>query len=147
MKSLIIAISFLSTQEAIAEQMRAVTESLHGDKMAVEYVVLNSGQHVLLAKEIIKQTGQRSEFKEIQKIELNVKDGELVSIAHQFKCKTSRSNDFIYAVIAKSKTKEKGHFHPERAWAVEENKMRLRSVKPKAVHCEWSPEADAKYPF
>ncbi len=137
----------MSTTSTQAEEMKAVSEALHGDKMAVEYIVLNTGKHILMAKEVTKATGSDAKFKELQTIDLKIKDGEMLSIAHQFKCKTSRSNDFVYAVIAKSKINEKKAFHPERAWVVEENKMRIRTVQPRAVTCLWSPDSDSKYPF
>ena len=147
MTKLMLSILFLAAITTNAEEMKAVSEALHGKNMVVEYVVLNNGKHILMAKEIVKQKEKDAEFKERQTVELDIKDGEIMSINHGFKCNTRRPNDFIYAVISKAKSKEKGTFRPERAWAVEEKKFKLKPVKPKAVQCKWSPDGESKYPF
>lgn len=144
----LMAILFFSINFASADEMKGISEALHGDKMVVEYVQLNNGRYVLMAKEIVQQKGQEPrKFKDHQTVDLNLKANEQMSIANGFKCNTLRSNDFIYAVISKSKANQKGTFHPERAWAVEEKKFKLKPVKPNAVQCKWTDDGDAKYPF
>lgn len=137
----------LSTN-VFAVELKTMSESLHSDRMAVDYKVFETGKQVLVTREIISVRGASApEFKEHQVTDLKMKDNELMASHNGFKC-SSKDKKFVYAVIDKSKVKEKGFFKPERAWTVNEKKFTLDPVaKLSSVKCEWSPEADAKYPF
>lgn len=127
--------------------MKALFESMHGQKMAVEYSVLNSGKQILLVKEDTTLTPGKPKFEQRQIVELEIKDGEGFSTNYGFRCST-KDNEFVYAVVSKKKAKQKGEFHPERSWVVDETKLRLNAVtKSESVSCIWSPEGDSRYNF
>ena len=139
MKILIMGLLTIFAVVSASEEMKAVSSAMHGNKMVVDYTVLNNGKHVLIAKEGTK---------ELQTVDLNVKEGELVSISHGFKCKTQNPNDFVYAVISKKNANEKSAFAPVSAWVIEEKKLKIKPFKnAKAVSCIWSPDGESKYPF
>ncbi len=124
---------------------KALIESMHGENMLVEYQVLNSGRHVLVAKE--KKPIAGAPFEQRQVVDLKLKRDEALATTYGFRC-TRTSADFIYAVVAKKNAREKGAFTPERAWEVDEKSARLKPVtNTKSVTCTWDPEGEGDYNF
>lgn len=126
--------------------MKTLMGGMHGDTMGVEYQVLNSGKHVLIAKEKIGNEEKNAKFKILQTIDLNLTTDEYV-VPNGFKCSSKRDH-FIYGVIAKMHAKKTGSFSPERAWEVDQKNLKLVPlIDIKSISCVWSPEGESGYPF
>lgn len=120
---------------------------MHGEKMAVEYSVLNTGKHILTVNELIGSVAGKGQFKQQQVVDLAMKDGEFLAIHYSFRC-VDKDEKPVYAVLSKARAKEKSSFKPERAWSVNERKFRLDLISdPKLIRCSWWPEGEGAYPF
>lgn len=125
---------------ALAES-KVVGGSLHGDRMIVQYSVLNSGRHILGVSEKVHTPGQRAREKTVQSVDLNIKNGETLAPYNGFKCRTQK-NEFVYGIIAENAS-QKIDIHPLRAWVVDEINLKLLPVKNIAtINCEWAPNGD-----
>jgi len=139
MKTLAIFLLLISSS-ALAES-KVVGGSMHGDKMIVQYSVLNSGRHILSVSEKIRSEGPKAREKTVQSVDLNIKNGETLAPYNGFKCSTKKK-EFVYGVIA-ANTSKKVIFQPVRAWIVDEANVKLISVqKVSTIDCEWAPEGD-----
>ena len=120
---------------------------MHGEDLAVKYIVLDSGSHVLSVEEKTGMNGKKAKFKIRQTIELQIKKDEAVSSFYNFNC-TNNKNEYAYAVINKKVSKKNKFFSPERAWVVNEDITTLTQIKdPKMIKCKWFREGESKYPF
>lgn len=127
--------------------MKTLIESMHGPKMLVKYQVLNSGRHILLVQEKASSPTDKANIKQRQMLDLDMKEGEVYSPYYGFQC-NQKANAYVYAVISKSRAKEKGTFQPERAWRIDEKSALLRPINNvESVVCVWSPEGESSYPF
>ncbi len=67
-------------------EMKTLTAAMHGERMAVEYSVLNVGKHILTVKEKTGEAGGKSQFKRLQMIDLAMKDSEVLNLNYSFRC-------------------------------------------------------------
>ncbi len=124
---------------------KALIAEMHGENLAVEYQVLNSGAHVLVTKNMKPASGEPSV--QLQVVELKLKTGEALAATYGFRC-TRNGADSVYAVVAKRTARERGSFPPERAWEVDQKNLRLNPIADvKSISCIWSPEGEGKYSF
>ncbi len=126
--------------------MKSLSGSMQGEKMLVEYTVLNTGRHILIAKEKIGMRNNKAAFIELSVTDLNILTDESLSNYNGFQCRTA-DNQLSYAVIAKTNASENKPFKPERAWSVDKKNLKLLPINPNDVNCIWSPEGDAEYPY
>lgn len=120
---------------------------MHGDRMAVDYSVLNSGSHVLISKELTGRDRGNAIFEERSVLELKMQKNESLSYFSGFQCQTLKK-EFCYGVIDKTKAREKKPFHPERAWLLDHKAFKFVPIKDiKTVHCVWDSIGDSQYPF
>lgn len=132
-----IVIAFIFPLVSWAAGMKAVSSSLHGERMVVEQQVLNSGRSVLVVEEIMGD--KKREMR--QTVELHLRKGEMVSLGANYRCLVDKV--FVYAVISERRATKNGVFAPERAWSIDEEAIRLIPVTdPKTVQCQWFPEAN-----
>ena len=126
-----------------ATGMKAVSESKHGERMGVEYQVLNSGRHVLVVNDLSENGGR-----ELQVVDLAIKGKEAVSLYAGFRCVREVGKELVYAVVSPRSAKKSGTFVPERAWSIEENRLRLEPIAdPRTIECVWSAEGESGYRF
>ncbi len=128
--------------------MKSLGEAMHGEKMAVSYEVLNSGKHVLIVKEKTGKENKKAKFKQLQVIEVSLKEGETLSPYDGFKCR-NRKNDLLYAIVSKGTAKKNESFAPIKSWTVDEKNMKVIPTveKNELVACKWEPDGDSDYPY
>lgn len=115
--------------------------------MSIEYREDETGKRVLVVQEKVGTNGSKAVQKEIQIIDLNLKNGEQVSLNYGFRC-TIKGKDFVYGIISKAIAKKNGSFSPLRGWSVDEKNLKLVAQDdPKKINCTWSPEGESEYPF
>lgn len=121
--------------------------SVHGEKIIVEYRQLDSGKKVLVVKAKLGMDGSKALLEERQVVDLNLKNGEQLSPNFGFRCST-KGEKFAYGVISKKTAKKVDSFAPIRAWAIDEENLKLVPVdNAKEVSCVWAPEGESPYPF
>lgn len=152
MKKIMFAIlAFVFASPAGALDMKSVSGVMYGDRMNVEYAVLNTGRHILVVKEFIGKNKQKSIFEHRQAVELDIKGQEVLASQVGFHCTVPVANKkttAVYAVIDPAKAKEKESFTPERAWYINPKTIHLDPIQnPAEVSCVWKPEGSAEYPF
>jgi len=129
-------------------EMKYLGSGMHGEKMAVNYGVLNTGKHLLVVEENIGKENGKTKFKQLQAVEIVLKKGETLSPYDGFKCR-NKKNDLLYAIISKNVAKENAVFPPVKAWLVDQKNMKLNSVdqKNEIINCKWEPDGDSDYPY
>ena len=100
--------------------------SMHGDKLAVEYQVLNTGSHILLIKEKIGTRLGKAKFKTLKTIDLSLKGEESLSMYNGYFCFDPQKIE-IYGIVENSKSKVRS-LRPVRAWRVDRSALDLTPV-------------------
>ena len=138
--SICLSFSLIASDKRLMGQM-------HGTKMIVQYLLLNTGKHVLVIKEKVGINGQKAQVKQKEIIDLNLKTSEIISSYYSFRCRNPKGK-YAYAVINKKSAQKKEKFIPTRAWLVDEASVSLSQVKNiNSIKCIWFQEGEVQFPF
>jgi hypothetical protein len=126
--------------------MKSLGGSMHGDRMIVDYEVLNTGKHVLTVKD--KNADKEAQPKQV--VDLKIKEnGEQLALGFGsgFFCENDKS-EFVYGVFKKADARESGSWTPLRAWSIDKGNIKLMPINDtRQIKCQWSQEGESEFPF